>query len=242
MRLSRLEKVIKDNHDRGGVLMMPIFSLEKTQELLFEMHKLMDQKRIPITPVYLDSPLAIKLTDIYKRLHKDFNADAENELTVKHHNIFSFPGLHITENAEESKAIAHSASPKIIMAGSGMSNGGRIQHHEMHYLSDPKNTIVFIGYQAVGTLGRAIEEGAKEVEIVGVKVKVNARIEAIEGYSSHRDSDHLVEFVSTTAETVKNVFVVMGETKASLFLAQKLRDYLGVKACHPEEGDTVYLD
>lgn len=241
-RLSRLEKVLKDNHDRGGVLMMPIFSLEKTQELLFEIHKLMDEKRIPITPVYMDSPLAIKITEIYKKLHKDFNPEAEKELMGKHHDIFSFPGLHITETSEESKAIAHSPSPKIIMAGSGMSNGGRIQHHEMHYLTDPKNTIVFIGYQAVGTLGRAIEEGAKEVEIVGVKIKVNARVEAIEGYSSHRDSDHLVEFVSHTAPTVKGVFVVMGDTKASLFLAQRLRDYLGVKASHPEEGATVYLD
>lgn len=241
-RIERLAKVIKDNHKRGGVLVMPIFSLEKTQELLFEIHKLMDKGEIPRDPVYLDSPLASKLTEVYKRMSREFNKDARFEIEGKHHDIFSFPGLHVTEDSEASKAIAHSPSPKIVMAGSGMSNGGRIQHHEAHYLSSPQNTIVFIGYQAVGTLGRAIQEGAKEVYILGNKVSVKARVEAIEGYSSHKDSDHLVEFVGNTADTIRKVFVVMGDTKSSLFLTQRLRDYLNVNAVHPEEGDIVSLE
>ncbi len=240
-RRQKLRDVIAENAARGGTLIMPVFSLEKTQELLFEIHKLSDAREIPQIPVYLDSPLAIKLTEVYRRMSKDFNADAKGEL-MHGHDIFDFPGLRITRSAEESKAIAEDHSAKIVMAGSGMSNGGRIQHHETHYLGNPDNTIVFIGYQAAGTLGRAIQDGAKEVEIYGQKVAVRARISKIDGYSSHKDSDRLIEFVEKTADTAKKVFVVMGETKASLFLVQRLRDYLGVNASHPEEGDTVILE
>lgn len=242
-RLDKLATVIIENNKRKGVLLMPVFSLEKTQELLFEIHKLMEKGRVPHTPVYMDSPLAIKLTDIYKTMIKDFNETAQEDAHKgHHHDIFSFPGLHVIGSSEESKSIARQPSPKIIMAGSGMSSGGRIQHHELHYLNDPNNTIVFIGYQAVGTLGREIQEGAKEVTILGSTVPVNAQITQIDGYSSHKDSDHLIEFVEKTAATVRKVFVVMGETKTSLFLVQRLRDYLGVHAVHPEEGDVVVLE
>ncbi len=240
VRLAKLTAAIKENTVKGGVLMMPIFSLEKTQEILFEIHKLMETHQVPRVPIYMDSPLAERLTEVYEVMTENLNEAAQAEIHKGHH-IFSFPSLHVVSTADESKAIAHSPSPKIIMAGSGMSTGGRIQHHEMHYLADPKNTIVFIGYQAVGTLGRTIQEGAKEVEILGTKIHVRAKIEQIDGYSSHKDSDHLIEFVDKAAAQVKKVFVVMGETKASLFLAQRLRDYLGVDAVHPEEGDTVNL-
>jgi len=239
-RLEKLTDVILENKKRNGVLLMPIFSLEKTQELLYEIHQLMEKKIVPVMPVYLDSPLAIRLTEVYKHMTQDFNEHAKAE--DHRHDIFSFPGLRVTTTSEESKAIARDEGAKIIMAGSGMSNGGRIQHHEVHYLSNPNNTIVFIGYQAVGTLGRAIQEGAKRVEVLGTMVEVRARIANIDGYSSHKDSDHLVEFVEKDQSAAKKVFVVMGETKSSLFLVQRLRDYLGVNAVHPEEGDIVYLE
>ncbi|MCF7865463.1 MAG: MBL fold metallo-hydrolase [Candidatus Pacebacteria bacterium] len=242
-RIEKLCNIIKDNHARNGVLLLPIFSLEKAQEILFEIHKLFDENKLPRTNVYFDSPLAIKLTDIYKTMIADFNQSAQADARKgHHHDIFSFPGLHVIQNAEESKNIFREPGAKIIMAGSGMSNGGRIQHHELNYLGDPNNTIVFIGYQAVGTLGRVIQEGTKDVEIMGTRIHVRARLEKIDGYSSHKDSDHLVTFVEDTATTVKKVFVVMGETKSSLFLAQRLRDYLGVNAVHPEEGETVVLE
>lgn len=239
-RLTRLEHILKDNYQRGGTLLIPIFSLEKSQELLFEIHKLFDEHKLPKMPVYLDSPLAIRLTEVYKKMSMDFNDEAKKE--AHRHNIFNFPGLKVVGTSEESKAIFNQPAPKVIMAGSGMSSGGRIQHHEAHYLSDPNSTIVFIGYQAVGTLGRAIEEGAKSVTIFGQNIPVVARIEKIDGYSSHKDSDHLVEFVEKTAKTVKKVFVAMGESGPSTFLAQRLRDYLGVKAFHPEEGESVILE
>jgi len=123
-----------------------------------------------------------------------------------------------------------------------MSSGGRVIHHEMNYLPDPKSTVLLMGYQAVGTLGRAIQEAPKELVIQDTVVPVRARIEMISGYSSHKDSEHLVDMIADTAETVKKVFVVMGEPKASLFLVQRLRDYLDVDALYPERGKPYVLE
>ncbi len=240
IRLELLKKSLLDNYHRNGTLIIPSFSLEKTQEVLFEIHKLMESKDLPTMRIYLDSPLALRVTEIYRRMKKDFNEEATAD--SRKHDIFAFPGLRISDSGEQSRMIAKEPNPKVIMAGSGMSNGGRIVHHEAEYLGDSNNTILFLGYQAVGTLGRKISEGNKEIEINGQKVKVKARIERIDGYSSHKDSDGLVLFANDTASTVKKVFVVMGESNASLFLAQRLRDYDGINAVHPEEGETVVLD
>jgi metallo-beta-lactamase family protein len=122
-----------------------------------------------------------------------------------------------------------------------MSNGGRIVHHERNYLPDANNTLLLTGYQSMGTMGRQIEDGAKSVHIMGTEVPVRAHIEKISGYSGHKDSDHLIEFVEATADRVKKVFVVMGELKSALFLVQRLRDYLGVSAVAPDEGESVVL-
>jgi metallo-beta-lactamase family protein len=240
LRLQKLQDIINENHKRGGVLLMPVFALEKTQELLYEINELIKDKKISPYPIYLDAPLAIKLTAVYEEMSKSFNSQAKQDM--RHDDIFDFPGLHVSQSAEDSMAIAYMPSPKIIMAGSGMSSGGRIQHHEAHFLKDPKNTILFTGYQAVGTLGRLIRDGAPEVEIHGERIPVRARLETIDGYSSHKDMDHLVEFVSKTSDTLKKVFVAMGETKSSLFLVQRLRDYLGVHAVAPELGQEILLD
>ena len=123
-----------------------------------------------------------------------------------------------------------------------MSNGGRILHHEVNYLPDPKNTILLTGYQSTGTLGRLIQDGAKEVHINGQTIQVRAQVVFIDGYSGHKDSEHLIEFVEQVADTVKQVFVVMGEPRSSMYLTQRLRDYLGVYATAPEENDVVELD
>jgi len=145
-------------------------------------------------------------------------------------------------NANTSAEISRTPGPKVIIAGSGMSVGGRVVRHERNYLPDPRTTVLFVGYQAAGTLGRRLADGEKEVMIEGERVTVRARIASIEGFSSHKDSDHLVEFVSHSASSLKKVFVVMGEPKASLFLVQRLRDYLGVNAIAPEAGETASLD
>ena len=142
----------------------------------------------------------------------------------------------------DSKEIANTPSPKIILAGSGMSTAGRIVGHEEMYLPDPSATILFIGYQAPGTLGRLIEEGVSKVIINDHEVKVRARVEKISGFSGHADKDQLLNFVSHSADTLKKVFVTMGEPKASIFLAQRIRDELGVEAIMPLRGKSYDLD
>ncbi|MCC6323626.1 MBL fold metallo-hydrolase [Candidatus Nomurabacteria bacterium] len=240
-RKVKLAKVINENYKRAGTLMIPVFSLERTQELIFEINEMVEEKAIPFMPIFLDSPLAIKLTRIYKTHSKYFNQNAR-DIIASGDDIFNFPGLKMTEETEESKAILSVPNPKIIMAGSGMSNGGRILHHEKNYLPNPQDTILLIGYQSVGTLGRLIQEGVKKVHIMNEEIPINAHVEMISGYSGHKDSDHLVEFVADTAKTVKKVFTVMGEPKAALFLAQKLKDNLGVETESPMAGDTIILD
>jgi metallo-beta-lactamase family protein len=232
-RRAKLEQVIKETIHKGGTLVIPAFSLERTQVLLYELNDLVEHGRIPVLPIFVDSPLAIKVTDIYKASSGLFN-EATRAQIARGDDIFSFPRLMFTMTGDESRAIDHSRSPKIILAGSGMSMGGRVTHHEALYLPDPKNTILLVGFQPIGTLGRQIMDGAKEVSINGEKIQVKAQIESILGYSSHKDSDHLVEFVSQAEQTLKKVFVVMGEPKAATFLSQRLNHELGVDAIHPD--------
>jgi metallo-beta-lactamase family protein len=240
-RRARLEEIIEDNYQRKGVLIVPTFSLERSQELLFEINELVENKRIPVMPIFFDSPLGIRLTKIYRQYGQYFNDFARKQLT-EGDDIFNFPGLHSTLLTEESREITKEPNPKIIIAGSGMSNGGRVLHHESHFLPDANNTLLLTGYQAWGTLGRLIQDGAKSVRINGQEIAVKAHVEFIDGYSGHKDSDHLVDFVESTAESLKAVYVAMGEPKSSLFLTQRLRDYLGVNAYAPEQGDVVELD
>jgi metallo-beta-lactamase family protein len=241
VRKNRLEEIINQNYERKGTLIIPTFSLERTQELLYEIDTLVENKRIKQMPIFLDSPLAIKLTAIYTKYEKYFNPIAL-KIIKGGDDIFDFLGLKMTNDTEESKAILNVPGPKIIMAGSGMSNGGRILHHEKNYLPYKENTILLIGYQSVGTLGRSIESGVKKVHIMGEDVTIRAHVEKISGYSGHKDSDHLVEFVEDTAGTVKKVFLLMGEPKSAMFLSQKLRDNLGVNAYTPMAGESVEIE
>lgn len=239
-RLRKFVEVVIATAKRKGVLVIPAFSLERSQEILFQLNNLMEEAKIPLAAVFLDSPLAIKITRIYQKYSHNFN-DAVVEKIKKGDDIFSFPQMHFTITTEESRAIKDFFNPKIIIAGSGMSNGGRVLHHEKNYLPDPNNTILIMGYEAAGTLGRQLQDGVKNVSIFGDQVPVRARIEMVQGYSSHKDSDHLMEFVSKTAGRLKKVFVAMGEPQSSLFLIQKLRDNLGVNAVYPEIGKTYEL-
>jgi len=240
-RKSKLMQVIKDNYNRKGTLIIPTFSLERTQELLYEMDSMVENNLIPRMPIFLDSPLAIRLTDIYVKYEKYFNKETL-KVVATGDELFDFPGLKETLLTDESKAILHVPNPKIIIAGSGMSNGGRITHHEKNYLPNVNDTILLTGYQALGTLGRLIFDGAKRLHILGEEVKLNAHVETISGYSGHKDSDHLVEFVQNMANKVKKVYVVMGEPKSSMFLAQKLRDNLNIDASAPDAGEQVTLE
>ena len=236
-----LEDAIEENYNRKGTLIIPTFSLERSQELLFELNDLVENHRIPVMPIFLDSPLAIRLTEVFKHFKNYLNENAERAMKSDKY-LFDFPGLHSTLESEESKLINDVPNPKIVIAGSGMSTGGRIVHHERHYLPDPNNTLLLTGYQAVGSPGRLIQEGLKTVRITGEDVIVRAHIVTISGYSGHKDSDGLLSFVEDTQDSLKKVFVVMGEPKSSMFLVQKLRDNLGIDAIAPEQGTSVTLE
>lgn len=239
-RDQRFRQIVIETIHAGGALVIPAFSIERTQVILYELNNLVENKQIPSVPIFLDSPLGQKVTEIYARTSRDFNLGVQDEIK-RGDNIFNFPKLSITHGSRDSQAIASIPNPKIIIAGSGMSSGGRVVWHEMQFLPDPKSTVLLMGYQALGTLGRRIQDKPKEVEIKGSMIPVNARIEMISGYSSHKDSDGLVDLVADTAEKVKRVFVVMGEPKSSVYLVQRLRDELDVDAIYPERGKPYEL-
>ena len=239
-RRKYLEEAIEDNYKAKGTLIIPTFSLERSQELLFELDELVENDRIPVMPIFLDSPLAIRLTEVFKQYQDYFNENAKKAISKGEH-LFDFPGLHTTLQSEDSKKIETIPNPKIIIAGSGMSSGGRVVHHEAHYLPDANNTILLTGYQAVGTAGRLIQEGLKTVHISGKDVIVRSHVVTISGYSGHKDSDGLLRFVEDMQDSVKKIFVVMGEPRSSMFLVQKIKDNLGLDASTPEKGTTVSL-
>ncbi|MBI5045732.1 MAG: MBL fold metallo-hydrolase [Candidatus Niyogibacteria bacterium] len=239
-RKLKLERAIEDAMKAGGTLMIPAFSLERTQELLFELNNLVEHGRIPQVPVFVDSPLAIHATEVYKKHEDYFNKEAAY-LISSGDDIFKFPGLRFTLTTEESKSINEVLPPKIVIAGSGMSTGGRILHHERRYLSDPKSTLLLIGYQAAGTLGRHIQDGAKTVTIFGEEIPARAKIVAISGYSAHPDSAALFRFAERSVDTLKKILLVQGEPKSLLFMAQKVKDYLGIEAIAPRYKDSVEL-
>ena len=240
-RVTILEDIIENTIKQGGALMIPAFSIERTQILLYEINNLVEEGRIPEVPVFLDSPLAIKITEVYKNRIKNFNPEVQEEIQSGD-DIFNFPRLKFTERSEDSKRIASTPNPKIIIAGSGMSNGGRILFHEKRYLPDPKSTLLLVGYQAVGSLGRKIQDGAKKVTIMDEEVPVKASVVNISGFSAHKDSDGLFGFVEASEGTLENVFVTMGEEKSSIFMVQKIRDNLGVQARSPKQGEKFDIE
>jgi metallo-beta-lactamase family protein len=240
-RTNQLKAVIEDTIKSQGVLMVPAFSVERTQDLLLELNDMVEGNQIPEVPIFVDSPLAIRVTKVYS-LHTDyFNQETKDQIKGGD-DIFKFAKLRFTERANDSIAIKAVPAPKIILAGSGMSNGGRIMHHEQNYLPDPKNTLLIVGYQAVGTTGRMIEEGIKNVKIYNQDIPVRAKVVTINGYSAHKDMNALVDFVSEAKDTLKKVFVVHAELGAGLFFAQRIRDYLSIEAVVPKRGDVVEID
>lgn len=239
-RREELEDAVEDTVKRGGVLLIPAFAMERTQELLYHLNELVEGGRIPRVPVYVDSPLAIRLTEVYKKYENYFNKETQ-ALAATGEDILNFPGLHLTLTTEQSKEINKVPPPKVIIAGSGMSNGGRILHHEQRYLPDPNSTILFVGYQAAGTLGRRIMEGAKKVHIFGEEVRVHAQVKIISSYSAHADQPRILEWLGTMRPALKKVFTAHGEEDSATVLVQKIKSELGVDAEVPKMGQIVEL-
>lgn len=239
-RQNFLLSYIQDTIAAKGTLIIPAFSLERTQGMLFEINNFVESGLIEPLPVFLDSPLAIAVTDLYRKYPAYLKQEVQEQLKAGD-DIFEFPKLSFTRSVEDSRDIASIAGPKIIIAGSGMSHGGRIRAHEKRYLDDPNTTLLLVGYQAAGSMGRRLQDGAKKVRIDGVEVRVRARIATIRGYSGHADREGLLDFVEAGGKSIEEVFVTMGEEKASFFLTQRLRDYLGVNARVPELGEVVEI-
>lgn len=241
-RLQQLEDALEEAATRGGTLLIPAFSTERTQDLLFDIGRLMREKRVPQLAVYLDSPLAQKITAAYLQCPEYFSPEVRARVEGGE-DIFSFPQLKFVERPKESEKLNQDPEQKIILAGAGMSSGGRVIAHEAAYLPDPKSTLLIVGYQAAGTLGRQLVEGAKEVRMFKETVPVRAKVQTLYGYSAHRDQEGLFQFASDLADRgAEEVFCVHGEPAAAGFLSQRVRDYLGVKASVPEEGSTAVLE
>ncbi|MDP1719137.1 MAG: MBL fold metallo-hydrolase [bacterium] len=239
-RTGILEDMIEETVKRKGVLMIPAFALERTQELLFELDGLVKNGRIPQVPIFMDSPLAIKLTEVYKKYPQYLDSTTQ-KLMRSGDAIFNFPGLKMTLTVEESKAINDVPPPKVIIAGAGMSNAGRILHHERRYLSDPKSTVLIVGYQAAGSLGRKLLDGDRKVKVLGDEIAVRCHIVQATAYSAHADQPQLLEWLTPLKGSVKKVFVIHAEPEGAKDLVQKMRDVLAIPGAVPEPGEAVEL-
>lgn len=229
---------VRGSVSRNGTLLIPAFSLERTQIILSILDSAIASGSIPEIPVFMDSPLAAKVTEVYRR-HPNFLREEVRARVAQGDDPFSFPSLRMTVSPSESRAISGVSGAKIIIAGAGMSHGGRIRRHEAEYLPQKNTTMLLVGYQVPGSLGRRIMDGAKEVDIDGQKIKVRAKVLKVGGFSAHADRNDLVHF----AEVVnpKRVFVVLGETEAATFLAQRISGFYDVDVDVPREGETYEL-
>jgi len=234
-----LKRAVAYVQKKNGTLIIPSFSLERTQIILSILDRFLEEKSIEPLPVFLDSPLATRVTEVYKK-HPEFLRDELQKEIQNGNNPFSFASLRVTYTGEEAKEIDETHGAKVIIAGAGMSHGGRVRSHEKHYLPDPNSMLLLVGYQVPGSLGRRLQDGAKEVLINRKKVKVRAKVAKTGGFSAHADRDDLISF----AEKInpKEVFVVLGEMESASFLAQRISGFLGIKTYIPQKGERIELD
>ncbi|NLL78928.1 MAG: MBL fold metallo-hydrolase [Clostridiales bacterium] len=237
--VAELARVLKETFDRGGNVVIPSFAVGRTQEMLYFLRKIKTEKLVrghEDFPVYVDSPLAVEATGIFqKNIYQCFDEEAM-ELVRQGINPIAFPGLKLTITSDESKAINFDDTPKVILSASGMCEAGRIRHHLKHNLWRPECTILFVGYQAVGTLGRHLLEGAQEVRLFGETITVRAKIDRIEGLSGHADKAGLIDWVEGFAQKPKKVFVVHGEDTVCSLFQECLEKEHGFSAYAPYSG------
>lgn len=235
----KLTEIINSTVKAGGNVIVPSFALQRAQEVLYYMNELLIDGKIPQIPVYLDSPMAIKITEVFKH-HKELYDREMTQMMNERKSPFDFPGFQMVQTSEESKALNFLKSPAMIIAGSGMCTGGRIKHHLVNNITRPESTILFVGYQAVGTLGRSIVDGIKRVRIHGQRHPVQARVAEITGFSAHADRNELLSWMSGI--NPRRVFVVHGETKSAKEFGKFLRQERGWKVSVPLYSESAALD
>ena len=243
--------IVSETLDNGGTVVIPSFAVGRTQEILYEINKLKDiitdeefkrrYKTLMKSPVYVDSPLAISATEVFKENMELFDEETQAQI-MQGDNPLEFPGLEFTRTADESKALNEDPKSSIIISASGMCEVGRIKHHLKHNLWNQKSTILFVGYQAPGTLGYSIVNGAKKVKIFGEEIAVNARIEYIEGYSGHADQEGLMNFIYSFITKPKHIFLVHGEPESQDILQAKIEEETKIGVTVPEFGETYELN
>lgn len=233
-------RIIKKTIRKGGNLVIPAFAVERTQDLIYRLKKLVMEGELANIDVYIDSPLAIRATEIFRNHPEYFDQEA-CELLEEHDCVLDFPGLKLTLTAEESKAINFVKKSSIIISASGMADAGRIKHHLKHNLWRPESTVLFVGYQAQGTLGRRILDGEKTVRIHGEEIAVKADIERIEGFSGHADQKGLVEWVKNFTPKPKKIFLIHGEPDALETLSDVLLEETGNEVVVPKLGQIFEL-
>ena len=243
--------IVAETLDKGGRIIIPSFAVGRTQEILYELDKLKEDlgqdeefakkyEKLMNVPVYVDSPLAISATEVFKKNTELFEEEIQEKIK-RGDNPLEFRGLQFTPSAEESKALNEDHTPAIILSASGMCEVGRIKHHLKHNLWNPNSTILFVGYQAPGTLGRTIVDGAEKVKIFGEEIAINARVEYIEGYSGHADQTWLLNFIWSFTNPPKHVFLVHGEYEGQEELKRKIEETSECKVTIPDFGESYEL-
>jgi metallo-beta-lactamase family protein len=238
----QLEKIINFTIKRGGNVVIPVFAVERAQEMLFFLSRLVHKQRIPFVPIYLDSPMAFDVTNIFQRFESWLDKETAAAIAADEPPLH-FPGLTFARTTDESKTINYNSKPCIIMAPAGMCNAGRIKHHLRNNISRPQSTILFVGFQATGTLGAQILSGAKTVRIHGGQYDVRASVERVFGMSGHADRTGLLQWLNHFEKPPRKVFLTHGEESAAMALKKSIEGRLGFDVSVPEYGTSfVFKD
>jgi metallo-beta-lactamase family protein len=241
-KLDVLGEIIRDTVKRGGNVVIPAFAVGRTQTIVYYLHELLKAGKIPDIPVFIDSPLAISATDIFMHNPQDFDVDAYDMLYKQQDNPLKLPQLVFARTPEESKAINNLQEPAIIISASGMADAGRILHHLKHNLWRPEASVLLVGYQAEGSMGRRLVDGVKRVKIMGEEVNVKARIYNLDGFSAHADQEQLIDWLQHLQQPPAKVFIVHGERESSEAFASLINDKLSLSAYVPAYADAVVIN
>jgi len=236
-----LEEIVNETHQAGGNIVIPSFAIERSQELLYELNLLFLEKRIPSLTVFVDSPMANKVTQVFRN-HPELFDEEMKDLLEDNNSPFAFANLRYVNTVQESKAVNNNRGTSIIIAGSGMCTGGRVKHHIANNITNPANTLLFVGYQAIGTLGRIILDGVEEIRLFGKKFPMKMKVKRIEGFSAHAGKNELFDWVTNIKNAPRRVFITHGEEEAAEHFSKYLQDKTGWNTLVPDYKDTVVLD
>ena len=236
----RVTDIVKRTYQRGGKMIVPAFAVGRTQQLVLLLHQLIQQNKIPPFPIFVDSPLAVNVTEVFRK-HPELYDEETRAFLDNHEDPFGFKRLTYVRDVGQSKALNDLKGPFMIVSASGMCEGGRVLHHLKNNISDPRNTILLTGYQAENTLGRKIEQGMDEVPIFGEPVRLRAEVEKLDALSGHADREEMLAWMKPIASGLKRVFLVHGEPDQQNAFAAAIRQRYGLDVVAPERGQSFEL-